>query len=48
MRRVTLPTGYKEDELSAHYNDGILEVDVPLEESKPAARMIPIARGPSE
>lgn len=48
VRRVTLPTGYKEDELSAHYNDGILEVDVPLEESKPTARMIPIARGPSE
>ncbi|HEX3005685.1 MAG TPA: Hsp20/alpha crystallin family protein [Angustibacter sp.] len=48
VRRVTLPTGYKEDELSAHYNDGILEVDVPLEESKPATRMIPIARGPSE
>ncbi len=48
VRRVTLPKGYKEDELSAHYNDGILEVDVPLEERKPSARMIPIARGPSD
>jgi HSP20 family molecular chaperone IbpA len=48
VRRVSLPTGSREDELSAHYNDGILEVDVPLEESKPATRMIPVARGPSE
>ena len=48
VRRLTLPKGYKEDELSARYSDGILEVVVPLGEATPAARMIPIARGPSE
>lgn len=48
VRRVTLPKGYKEDELTARYQDGILEVVVPVEETKPESRMIPIARGPSE
>jgi HSP20 family molecular chaperone IbpA len=48
VRRLTLPKGFKEDELKARYADGILEIDVPLGETTPAIRTIPIARGPSE
>lgn len=48
VRRLTLPKGYREDDLTARYADGILEVDVPFDASKPAVRTIPIARGPSD
>jgi len=48
VRQVTLPSGAKEEELTARYQDGILEVSVPIEASTPQSRKIPIARGPAD
>lgn len=46
MRRVSLPPGAKEDELTATYQDGILQVSVPIAAEQAKPRTIPIARGP--
>ena len=48
MRQVTLPQGAKEDKLSAKYQDGILEVTVPLEAKTAEPRVIPVARTASK
>ena len=48
VRRVTLPTGAVEDKLAARYQDGILEITVPIEAVQAEPRTIPIARGPAE
>jgi len=45
-RTMTLPSGVTEQELRASYNDGVLEVRIPIpEEPDSAARKIPITRG---
>ena len=45
-RTVTLPPGVNEQDLRATYNDGVLEVRIPVpEEPESAARKIPITRG---
>lgn len=48
MRRVTLPQGAQEDQLTATYKDGILEVTVPMVPAKAEARSIPVTRAPSD
>jgi HSP20 family protein len=47
LRRVTLPTGAAEDELVARYQDGILEITVPIEALQVEPRTIPVARVPA-
>jgi hypothetical protein len=47
-RRVTLPKGAREDQLTATYRDGILEIRVPIEAATAESRSIPIARGASD
>jgi len=45
-RTVTLPTGVKTEDVHASYNDGVLEVQVPIpEEPVSGSRRIPITRG---
>ena len=45
-RTITLPSGVTEQELRASYNDGVLEVRIPIpEEPDSAAHKIPITRG---
>jgi HSP20 family molecular chaperone IbpA len=44
VRRLTLPQGTTEDEVEATYEDGILEVTMPVKAAKPEARQIPVAR----
>lgn len=44
MRQVTLPQNAREDDLSATYKDGILEVAVPLEKTVKEPKVIPVAR----
>jgi HSP20 family protein len=47
-RTVPLPSGAKEDQVSATYTDGILEIRVPLapaETAKPASRTIKVQHG---
>lgn len=46
VRRVSLPPGTTEEELSARYDDGILEVTVPIAAATVEPRSIPVARGP--
>jgi HSP20 family molecular chaperone IbpA len=43
-RRVPLPVGAKEDEISASYDNGVLTVTVPVEEGAKAGRHIPVQR----
>lgn len=45
QRRVSLPPGAQEDAVSARYEDGILEITVPISAEKAQSRSIPIARG---
>ena len=47
VRNVPLPEGVKEDDVTASYKDGILEVRVPIamEEEKPPVTKVPISRG---
>ena len=47
-RRVTLPPGAQEDAISARYENGILEVTVPISADRAQSRSIPIARGGGE
>ena len=48
MRRVALPAGAVEDKVVARYEDGILEVTVPIEAVRAEPRTIPVARGSAE
>jgi len=48
IRRVALPTGAVEDKVLARYQDGILEVTVPIETVQVEPRTIPVARGAAE
>lgn len=45
VRAVELPAGATEDDVKATYHDGILEVRVPINTERAAARRVPIARG---
>jgi HSP20 family protein len=45
LRRVSLPPGSKEEELEARYEDGILEVTVPVGATKAKRHTIAVARG---
>lgn len=44
-RSIPLPSGAKENEISASYDNGILTVTVPVEEGPEAERHIPVQRG---
>jgi HSP20 family molecular chaperone IbpA len=44
-RRVSLPPGAQEDAISASYENGILEVTVPIVAEQAQSRSIPISRG---
>jgi HSP20 family molecular chaperone IbpA len=48
MRSVTLPDGADQDHMVATYENGILEVVVPLSESKHEPRTIPVSRRPAD
>jgi HSP20 family protein len=43
-RRLVLPRECKEDQITATYKDGILEIKIPLDEQAQAATEIPISR----
>ena len=43
-RDITLPIGCKEEDVTATYRDGVLEVRVPVPEQAAAASKIPITR----
>jgi HSP20 family protein len=45
LRRVSLPAGASEDKLAARYQDGILEVTVPIVAAQAKPRVIPVAHG---
>jgi HSP20 family protein len=46
VRNVPLPEGVKEDDITASYKDGILEIRAPMavEEEKPPVTRVPISR----
>jgi HSP20 family protein len=45
-RSVTLPAGVSQDDIRASYQDGVLEIRVPVPEERDSrSRKIPIARG---
>lgn len=45
-RSVVLPAGATEEDVTAAYTDGVLEVRVPLgEEPKPEPKKVPVTRG---
>lgn len=45
-RSVTLPPGYNEDDVTATYQQGVLEIRVGLtEQQKPDVKRIPVAKG---
>jgi HSP20 family protein len=44
-RRVSLPPGAQEDAVSARYQDGILEITVPIAAEQGQSRSIPVTRG---
>jgi HSP20 family protein len=46
-RSVRLPAGAGEDDVKATYDNGILEVRMPIDESSTGAKKIPITRGSS-
>jgi HSP20 family protein len=46
VRSVPLPEGVKDEDITATYKDGILEIRAPMpEESKPPATKVPVSRG---
>jgi HSP20 family protein len=47
VRNIPLPEGVKEDDITASYKDGILEVRAPIatQEKKPPVMKVPISRG---
>jgi len=46
-RSVRLPAGAGEEDVKATYDDGILEVRIPIDEKSNGAKKIPISRGSS-
>ena len=44
-REIPLPTGSDQDGVSATYNDGVLEVRIPVPEPGASSTKIPISRG---
>lgn len=46
-RSVRLPAGAGDDDVKATYDNGILEVRIPIDESSNGAKKIPISRGSS-
>ena len=44
-RSVRLPAGATEEDIAASYQDGILEVRIPISSEQASARKIPIGRG---
>jgi HSP20 family protein len=45
-RTVALPSGVQQDDVRATYNDGVLEVRIPVPDESPAsARKVPVVRG---
>jgi HSP20 family molecular chaperone IbpA len=47
-RRLALPLGAMEEKLAARYQDGILEVTLPIVAEQAQPRIIPVARGSAE
>jgi HSP20 family protein len=47
-RSVGLPPGADESRLKARYDNGILEVSVPVGQAPPQARTIPVQTGPAQ
>ena len=45
LRRVSLPQGAQDDQLTATYKDGVIEITVPIAAAKSQTRAIPITRG---
>jgi HSP20 family protein len=47
VRNVTLPEGVNDEDVTASYKDGILEIRAPMarEEEKPPVTRVPISRG---
>jgi len=45
VRTVTMPAGASEADVKATYNDGVLEVRVPVSKEAAAAKTVPISRG---
>jgi HSP20 family protein len=45
LRTIPLPTGVKTDHIKAEMNDGVLEIKVPMAESKQKGRPIPVNTG---
>jgi HSP20 family molecular chaperone IbpA len=43
-RQIVLPRGAREDAVTATYKDGVLEIAVPIVETGPEARSIPVMR----
>ena len=43
-RSIPMPAGAKEDDIEAHYRDGILEVRMPVDMDKWSSRSIPMVR----
>lgn len=48
VRSVTLPVGAQEDQISASYDNGILEVVVPIGEAAKEAKHVPVQRRPAK
>lgn len=44
-REIALPAGSNPEGVSATYNDGVLEVRVPVPETGPTSTKVPISRG---
>lgn len=44
-RSILLPEGAKADETAAQFNNGVLEVTIPLAEVKPSTKQIPVEEG---
>ncbi len=46
-RSIPVPAGTKVDDVAASYDDGILEVRVPVDETSESKAKVPISRGAS-
>ena len=47
-RSVQLPDGAKTDQTTAQFNNGVLEVSVPVPEAKSTTKQIPVQEGPKK
>jgi HSP20 family protein len=45
LRSIQLPEGAKTDQTSAQFNNGVLEITIPMPQSKPARKDIPVQEG---